>query len=237
MANYIASDTDLTAVADAIRTKGGTSADLTFPSGFVTAIQNISAGMDFDDYVKNPPTFPSGDYVFNGTSMRDYAFAYLASVTTTGYSEWTIHAPNCTYLGQNAFRECRMLKEAHFPALTSFHSTNYIFFMPTSGTRKLALIDWGSCNITENLFKNAANLKTLILRKTTIATLGSTAAFTGTPFKSGGSGGTIYIPKALYDHLGDGTSSDYKAASNWSTVNGYGTITWAQIEGSQYELS
>ena len=44
MANYIASDTDLTAVADAIRTKGGTSADLTFPSGFVSAIQAIPTG-------------------------------------------------------------------------------------------------------------------------------------------------------------------------------------------------
>lgn len=50
-------------------------------------------------------------------------------------------------------------------------------------------------------------------------------------------GGTIYIPKVLYDHLGDGTSLDYKAATNWSTVDGYGAITWAKIEGSAYELS
>ena len=55
------------------------------------------------------------------------------------------------------------------------------------------------------------------------------------PFASGGSGGTIYIHKALYDHLGDGTELDYKAATNWSTVDGYGTVTWAQIEGSYYE--
>ena len=37
-------DTDLTSVADAIRTKGGTSASLAFPSGFVTAIGNIPTG-------------------------------------------------------------------------------------------------------------------------------------------------------------------------------------------------
>ena len=61
------------------------------------------------------------------------------------------------------------------------------------------------------------------------------AAFTGTPFASGGTGGTIYIPKSLYDHLDDGTSSDYKAATNWSTIDGYGTITWAKIEGTYYE--
>lgn len=42
--NYIVSDTDMTSVADAIRTKGGTSAALEFPSGFVNAIGAISAG-------------------------------------------------------------------------------------------------------------------------------------------------------------------------------------------------
>ena len=37
-------DSDLTSVANAIRTKGGTSAQLAFPSGFVSAIQNIPSG-------------------------------------------------------------------------------------------------------------------------------------------------------------------------------------------------
>ncbi len=37
-------DTDLTSVANAIRTKGGTSAQLAFPAGFVSAIQAIPTG-------------------------------------------------------------------------------------------------------------------------------------------------------------------------------------------------
>ena len=37
-------DTDLTSVANAIRTKGGTSAQLAFPGGFVSAIQAIPTG-------------------------------------------------------------------------------------------------------------------------------------------------------------------------------------------------
>ena len=41
---YLVSGTDLTSVANAIRTAGGTSAQLEFPSGFVTAIGNISGG-------------------------------------------------------------------------------------------------------------------------------------------------------------------------------------------------
>jgi len=44
MANYIATDLDLESVADAIRNKGGTSADLVFPGGFVDAIDAISGG-------------------------------------------------------------------------------------------------------------------------------------------------------------------------------------------------
>lgn len=39
-------DADLTSVANAIRTKGGTSGQLAFPSGFVSAIGNISTGLD-----------------------------------------------------------------------------------------------------------------------------------------------------------------------------------------------
>lgn len=37
-------NSDLTSVADAIRSQGGTSASLVFPSGFVSAIEEISTG-------------------------------------------------------------------------------------------------------------------------------------------------------------------------------------------------
>ena len=44
MADYLTTDTELTNVANAIRTKGGTSAALTYPAGFVSAIQAIPTG-------------------------------------------------------------------------------------------------------------------------------------------------------------------------------------------------
>ena len=44
MANYLVTDTELTSIADAIRTKGGTSASLEFPTEFVSAIGNIPSG-------------------------------------------------------------------------------------------------------------------------------------------------------------------------------------------------
>nr|DAE15052.1 MAG TPA: hypothetical protein [Siphoviridae sp. cty3u30] len=37
-------DANLTSVADAIRAKGGTTAQLAFPSGFVAAVQSIDSG-------------------------------------------------------------------------------------------------------------------------------------------------------------------------------------------------
>lgn len=44
MADYLTNTTELTAVADAIRAKGGTTASLVYPNGFVSAIENISGG-------------------------------------------------------------------------------------------------------------------------------------------------------------------------------------------------
>ena len=44
MASYKVTNADLSSVANAIRTKGGTSAPISFPSGFVEAIGNISGG-------------------------------------------------------------------------------------------------------------------------------------------------------------------------------------------------
>jgi hypothetical protein len=43
--DYLTNDTDIKKVADAIRAKGGTSAPLAYPSGFVSAIQAIQTGI------------------------------------------------------------------------------------------------------------------------------------------------------------------------------------------------
>ena len=58
MANYVVSDTSLGSVADAIRTKGGTSAHLEYPQGFIDAIDGIEtewAGCQYE-----PPEITDG---------------------------------------------------------------------------------------------------------------------------------------------------------------------------------
>ena len=42
--NYITTDSELISIANAIRTKGGTSTGLAFPSEFINAIGNITSG-------------------------------------------------------------------------------------------------------------------------------------------------------------------------------------------------
>lgn len=44
MADYLTTDTELTSIANAIRTKGGTSSQLVYPTGFVSAIEAIPTG-------------------------------------------------------------------------------------------------------------------------------------------------------------------------------------------------
>lgn len=44
MSEYVVTDTDMISVANAIRSRGGTSSSLVFPNGFVGAIQSIPSG-------------------------------------------------------------------------------------------------------------------------------------------------------------------------------------------------
>lgn len=248
MANYIATDTDLTAVADAIREKGGTSAQLAFPTGFVDAIDAIQTGggggISLAEFASGAK--PTGEVDITGLTFVDYAFAFhpnITSVVGSGYFNKGYLFTGCTGITKvnitlsgstsgNFFSSCTGLKTAVLNQARQGGSGMF------NGCSSLEVADVDIVQIRNNYFYGNAKLQTVILRKSSaITTLESTtgAIAFNTPFKSGGTGGIIYIPKALYDHLGDGSALDYKAATNWSTIDGYGTITWAQIEGSIYE--
>lgn len=84
MAEYKVSDTSLTAVANAIRTKGGTSASLSFPDGFATAIGNIPTG-------GTQPTLITKSISANGTYDAE-------DDSADGYSEVTVAVPQPPYV-------------------------------------------------------------------------------------------------------------------------------------------
>lgn len=276
MATKTVQDSSLTAIANAIRTKGGTSASLEFPDEFVSAIGTI--GGFTENQIASESI--SGSIEITETTVQACAFFNNAGITA-------ISCPNATKIMDAAFQKCTGVTSCSFPnvtqiywksyagfgasglavifpklttlsgtsgALDDYSSTNGGMFV-RSGFSKIALpaltasipnwafavcpnvteVDLNTSGLGQNAFNGSSNLAVIVLRRTAgIVSLGNTNTFTGTPFASGGTGGTIYIPKSLYDALGTGTN-DYKAASNWSTIDGYGTITWAKIEGSYYE--
>lgn len=273
MADYLVTDTELTSVANAIRSKSGGNNQLVFPSGFVSELNGIDLGYTIDQIASK--NFGSdANIIINGTTIQHYAFykaVGIASVTANnvtslgsgnaisifnnssiqsltmnnltsiGNSQYfcancshltTIKLPLIWDLGDYAFTNCGSLVAVSFPSAIGSYRAFY-------GCSKLEIADYGGIgtNIAMNYqnFYNCTKFKTLIMRNTNNTNLTNVNAFDNTPFKSGGSGGTIYIPKSLYDHLGDGTSSDYQSLTNWSTIHARGTITWAQIEGSYYE--
>ena len=181
------------------------------------------------------------------SQLHGYAFQNCSNMTS-------VNCPNCTKLEMSVFEGCSKL--ASITLSNNYSVANNCFRTCTSlqdfecwasgtattmfyGDTSLRFVDFKNLNLYRfeaNCFQNCSALKTLVLRKTSsVVGLANVSAFSGTPFANGGSGGTIYIPKVLYDHLGDNSAYDYQHATNWSTVQGYGTITWAKIEGSIYE--
>ena len=78
---YIVQPSELTAVADAIREKGETSAQLVFPGGFVSAIQDISGGgLELNFEIVGGTTQPSDPkentiWVNTGTEITGWVFS------------------------------------------------------------------------------------------------------------------------------------------------------------------
>ena len=205
-------------------------------------------GISLDDFASGAE--PTGAITINSTTVRKCAFSYATNITS-------VTMPNVTTVGQDAFsyatalqyayfgganfvpgnymvRGCTALKELHMPY---FKSTSGLGGFGLQNCTSLELIDYGNANQAAFNNLSVCPLNTIILRKSDgVVSLPANALNNSTAFQNGGTGGTIYIPKVLYDHLDDNSALDYKAATNWSAYDGYGTITWAKIEGSAYEL-
>lgn len=91
-------DSKLTQVADAIRTKGNTSADLQFPSGFISAIQAIQTGTELQIIVTVTSgatvTATKGSKVVSGTSVNG-----TCTLTVPEAGTWSVKA---THNGQTS---------------------------------------------------------------------------------------------------------------------------------------
>lgn len=204
------------------------SANVNVPQGSTpTGTKQISISQN-GTTTEDVTNYASAEITVN-VSGGGFSASEIANRTISGSITIDIGTGN---VGMYAFSYCPQI------ASVTIKSCNVVYASAFESCTGVTVVDYAPQNhflSRNNILKSCSSLNTLILRKTAISAMSNINTLAGTPFASGGTGGTIYIPESLYDHLGDGTSSDYKAATNWSTYEGYGTITWAKIEGSIYE--
>lgn len=215
MSNYIVSDSDLTSIANAIRTKGGTSASLAFPAEFVSAIGDIPSGGGDNllDFLANELSEISID----GLTTLKKPHAFIGSSAT----KISLNDLTAFNAGANVYQDCKSLTVVSMPKISSYSSNPSSTF---NGCTVLNTIDLGKWRFGGSDCANCSALKTIILRHTSVCELASTNAFTNTPFASGGSGGILYVPNSLI--------SSYQSATNWSTILGYTNNQIKSIEST-----
>lgn len=164
----------------------------------------------------------------NGT-LTEYSSDEVTHITSSVFRQYSkltrLWLPNCQYITGGYAVTRTGLTTLVLPSIVQIRS-----FGNFENCNSLSAVDLGKdlTTLTEAAFNGCSSLATVVLRRTaSVSPLGHINVFNGTPFASGKAGGTIYVPSALI--------SSYQAATNWSTLDGYGTVTWAAIEGSQYE--
>ena len=232
-------DSDLTSVANAIRTKGGTSASLAFPVGFVSAIDAIptgGGGFDFFDASQ-----PSGAVSSTVTSIPQYCVSGRTGITS-------ISLPNLIEIPYRGFYGCTSVQHIDCGVATiagyaqqSFYGCSalqgFALKCPSNKRQVIAQEAFRGCSslqyldlmiegtLQNNGFYDCSNLTILVLRRPdAVSTLSNINWFTNTPFASGKSGGTLYVPSSLI--------SSYQSATNWSTILGYTNNKIKSIEST-----
>lgn len=215
------------------------------------ALQSINAYSFYNDtnLVMNGWQFPAaktiGNYAFRYcygftgefvlpstvTSIGQYAFASCKNITKFTATGAITTLGTYTFVGASADHKMTV-KEIHLPNLGTGIALNLNFGHSTAANacQYLEVCDIGKAkSIAANTFANCYALQTLIMRRTSVTTCANVSAFLNTPLRGRNSlTAKIYVPEALID--------SYKAASVWSTINGYGYVEWCKIEGSDYEL-
>ena len=202
---YVIEKATLTAIADSIRAKKGTTADIV-PENMpeeIASIEGGGGGGELDAFLDGSLT----ELTSNAENVRDHAF-YLASTLTkielplaisaSGYAFTgceklvNIYCPNLQKVGTNAFESCKLLKKIDLPLCESLAAA---------------------------VFRFCYSLKTVLLRNDSVCSLAAVSAFyqsyhfhgtvNATYNPDGLKDGYIYVPRSLVD--------SYKAATNWST--------------------
>lgn len=134
----------------------------------------------------------------------------------------SVKLPIQPFVGGNAFAGC-----SNLPLFVG-QSATIVYTSAFQNCAKLEIVDVlggdTSSGINANAFNGCSIMTVLVLRASTVTKLGNISAFTNSPFASGKSGGTLYVPSAQI--------SAYQSASNWSTILGYTNNQIKSIEST-----
>lgn len=212
MANYLTTDTDLTAVANAIRSKGGTSEPLFFPHGFVDAIDAIEAGNPLEVLVRYLNNETVNQLVVPGvTRLRgDNTFGCWPNLQS-------LIMPDVTAVGTRGLYKMTNMKKLVLPSLLSVAADGFRDIRGSAGG--VCVMDLGQCASLGAFAINSCYNKAFIFRKTD----GICVANNSTSIESISAVRPAYVPQALLN--------EYQNATNWSAK----ASAILPIEGSPYE--
>lgn len=214
---YAVSEEQLTAIADSIRAKTGSSAGMevsAMPANVDSIIGSDTLKSIIDRSVTDV-TLPEGltsigtnalsaclklatiNLPESLTSIGAYAFQLCSSLASI------ILPDGITTIGNRAFNSCTSLKAISVPGGVS--ALNQYVFTSCTALETIDLV--GATSINAYCFNSCSALSALILRADTLCTLANVNAFSGSGIASGT--GYIYVPAALVE--------EYKAATNWAT--------------------
>ena len=193
MSKMTVEDTSLTAVADAIRTKGGTTDPLVFPDGFVDAIGNISGGVNeaWKGIIEGKNNNITADMLEGITEFRSYLFFF------SGLESIVI--PDGIKLNIGVFSNCMRLVSVVLPdSLTTISGEMF----NTDRSLPSIVIPRNVTKIVGYSFNQCAALTTVEMKPTTPPTLNNKAFNNCTKLSK------FIVPKGSLDA--------YKTATNWS---------------------
>lgn len=154
------------------------------------------------------------------TSYENNNITTLYAQSFRDYTPLTsLKCHNVQTIGNAAIYGCTGLTHLAFPHLSGFTAIQ--------NCSNLEVLDIGLSGGNFQTVSGDAKLATLIIRSSHVPALGNITYFNNTPFASGKTGGTLYVPQAMI--------SSYQSANNWSTILGYATNNIQKIEGSIYE--
>ena len=194
MAKLTVEDTSLTAVADAIRSMGGTTDALVFPDGFVTAVENI---------VSNVPDIPQelieGTVVnLTATYLKGCSLIRNDCFSNQGKIESVIMPEGIQSVGDRCFYNCERLASVVFSESIKIISYNSFALCKLTSV----VIPKNVTYLGNQTFYHNLNLQTVEMKPTTPPT------HPGNAFKDCPALTKIIVPA--------GTLSAYQSATNWS---------------------